>query len=94
MQKSRPYQQKFSASDFFVSVKYVWSRYAYAQDLDTAVFRALINPKSKIEIPKNVHKAIKMIIKNGIELSGIQTKEKPFIVTPKEMMEIMEKESL
>lgn len=74
---------------------------------------------------KNVHKIIKMILDNGIELSGIQTEEKPtdpkdvifyevtmdsrqtqdsflvtgnikdfpikpFIVTPKEMMEIME----
>ncbi|WP_296012475.1 putative toxin-antitoxin system toxin component, PIN family [uncultured Treponema sp.] len=74
---------------------------------------------------KNVHKAIKMILDNGIELSGIQTEEKlsdpkdaifyevtmdflqtketflatgnikdfpvkPFVVTPKEMLEIME----
>lgn len=76
---------------------------------------------------KNVHKAIKMILDNGIELSGIQTEEKtskpkdvifyevtmdsrqtadtflatgnikdfpikPFVVTPKEMMEIIEKD--
>lgn len=76
---------------------------------------------------KNVHKTIKMILDNGIELSGIETKEKPsdpkdvifyevtmdsrqtqdsflvtgnikdfpikpFIVTPKEMMEILEKD--
>ena len=75
--------------------------------------------------PKNVHKVIKMILDNGIELSGIQTEEKPsnpkdvifyevtmdsrqtqdtflvtgnikdfpikqFVVTPKEMMEIIE----
>lgn len=76
---------------------------------------------------KNVHKTIKMILDNGIELSGIETEEKPsdpkdvifyevtmdsrqtqdsflvtgnikdfpikpFIVTPKEMMEILEKD--
>lgn len=76
---------------------------------------------------KNVHKAIKMILDNGIELSGIQTEEKPsdpkdaifyevtmdsrqtadtflvtgnikdfpikpFVVTPKEMLEIIEKD--
>ena len=76
---------------------------------------------------KNVHKVIKMILDNGIELSGIQTEEKPsdpkdvifyevtmdsrqtqdtfivtgnikdfpikpFIVTPKEMVEILEKD--
>lgn len=76
---------------------------------------------------KNVHKIIKMILDNGIELSGIETEEKPsdpkdvifyevtmdsrqtqdsflvtgnikdfpikpFIVTPKEMMEILEKD--
>lgn len=76
---------------------------------------------------KKVHKAIKMILDNGIELSGIQTEEKPsdpkdvifyevtmdsrqtqdtflvsgnvkdfpikpFVVTPKEMMEIFEKD--
>lgn len=76
---------------------------------------------------KNVHKVIKMILDNGIELSGIQTEEKPsdpkdvifyevtmdsrqtqdtfivtgnikdfpikpFIVTPKKMMEILEKD--
>ncbi len=77
--------------------------------------------------PKVIEKIIKMIIKNGTELSGIQTEEKPsdpkdvifyevtmdfrqtadtflvtgnikdfpikpFVVTPKEMMEIIEKD--
>ena len=31
--------------EYPTSSKYVWSRYAYAQDLDSAVFRVLITPK-------------------------------------------------
>ena len=33
--------------EYPTSSKYVWSRYAYAQDLDSAVFSGLITPKSK-----------------------------------------------
>ena len=28
-----------------ITTQYVWSRHVYAQDLDSAVFRFLINPK-------------------------------------------------
>ncbi|GEM_PF-3747453 len=51
------YLKKFASQ----TLQYVWSRYAYAQDLDLAVFRALINPKSTVVshfVAKQLEKSI------------------------------------